>query len=137
MKLKQLVQMIVGVLVSGTGCCEQSGVPAPQVVTSSDQLKACTPEDAAEYFRKAEAGDAAAQHVVGLLCMAGLHVRQSSEEAAKWCRKAAEQGYAKAQSNLGVCYGNGLGVEKNKAEALKWLRKAAQQGNEYAQAALR
>ena len=102
MKLKQLIQMIIGVFVSGTGCDKQSGAPAPQDVTSSDQLKACTPEDVAEYFRKAEAGDAAAQHVVGLLCMAGLHVRQSYEEAAEWYRKAAEQGYAKAQCNLGA-----------------------------------
>jgi len=66
--------------------------------------------DFAETKKKAEAGDAEAQCVLGVMYANGKGVLKDDEEAVKWYRKAAVQGNAKAQFNLGIAYENGLGV---------------------------
>jgi TPR repeat protein len=87
---------------------------------------------AAEWRKKAEAGDAVFQELMGE-CYAddvssdGIPV--DSVEAMKWYRLAADQGNAKAQRNLGVI----LGVPKDIAETVKSHRKAADQGDAKAQ----
>ena len=87
---------------------------------------------AAEWRKKAEAGDAVFQELMGE-CYAddassdGIPV--DSVEAMKWYRLAADQGNAKAQRNLGMI----LGVPKDIAENVKSYRKAADQGNAKAQ----
>ena len=84
----------------------------------------------------AEAGDAIAQHNLGVMYRDGFGVPQDNSEAVKWTRKAAEQGYAEAQYNLGKVYQDGLGIPQDYTEALKWYRKAAEQGLALGQATL-
>ena len=63
-------------------------------MTKSDQKEA---EKIAGAFRQAAAeGNANAQYNLGVLHNLGEGVRQSSEEAAWWYRKAAEKGHAGA-----------------------------------------
>ena len=80
----------------------------------------------------ADAGDARAQSLLGLIYYRGRGVKQNDDEAAKWFRLAAGQGDAAAQLNLGNMYAEGQGVPQDSAEAAKWYHRAAEQG--YAQA---
>jgi len=84
----------------------------------------------AELVKKAEAGDARAQHNLGFYYKKGQGVTQDYKEAVKWYMKSAEQGDADAQSDLGWCYAHGTGVIKDDKEAVKWWTKSAEQGNE-------
>jgi len=87
----------------------------------------------AELVKKAEAGDAKAQHNLGACYCEGKGVPQDYKEAVKWYTKSAEQGLEGAQCNLGFCYFHGAGVAKDGKEAAKWLTKSAEQGNAWAQ----
>lgn len=80
----------------------------------------------AQLQSKANAGDANAQSLLGVLYYHGDGVTQSYTEAAKWCRKAAEQGDLWSQTLLGMMYFSGDGVPQNYTEAVKWFRKAAE-----------
>lgn len=83
-----------------------------------------------ENKKLAEAGDADAQ-----LALVDLYLlRDQSEEATKWLKKAVEQGNAYAQYRMGNLYANGLmGFLKDDKEAVKWYIKAAEQGDTDAQ----
>ncbi len=81
----------------------------------------------------AEAGDAEAQHGLGLMYQAGRGVESDPAQAAAWFRRAAEQGFARAQTALGDVYARGDGVVGDMGEALAWWRKAAEQGSVRAQ----
>ncbi|MGE3146045.1 MAG: DUF4399 domain-containing protein [Pseudorhodoplanes sp.] len=76
----------------------------------------------------AEAGNPAAQWVLGSVYQTGAGVPVDLVESFKWFSKAAERGYADAESSLGYAYAEGLGVEKNEAAARKWYLRAAEQG---------
>jgi TPR repeat protein len=73
----------------------------------------------------AEAGDAAAQGLLGLMYNDGQGVAQDYVEAVRWFRKAAEQGYAEAQFLLGGMYLQGKGVPQDYYQAYVWYTRAA------------
>lgn len=81
----------------------------------------------------AEAGDAHAQFLLGLIYYRGRAVAQDYNEAATWFGRAADQGNATAQFYLGVMYTEGKGVPKDSSEATKWYRLAADRGDAEAQ----
>jgi len=93
-----------------------------------------TPQ-AADWRKKAGAGDANSQELMGE-CYAddassdGIPLDYA--EAVKWYRLAAEQGNADAQNNLGYMYYSGNGVPKNLVQAHVWLNIAGANGNELA-----
>jgi len=117
------------------------------------QAKKLTPEaEFAETKKKAEAGDADAQFLLGLLYYVGDGVTKDDAKAADWFRKAAAQGHAGAQNyvpaeavkglqkaatqgdaeaqfNLGRRYSLGKDVAKDYAKAFEWFQKAAKQGH--------
>jgi len=84
----------------------------------------------------AEAGNAEAQNLLGLMYENGEGVKLNAETAAAWYRKAAEQGHGEAQLNLGALYENGEGVARNEATAAQWYQRAAEGGNMLAQYSL-
>ena len=86
-----------------------------------------------ETRKKAEAGDAIAQHRLGLTYYEGKGVIKDATEAAKWIRASAEQGYAEAQAYLGHMYRKGDGVIRDAAESAKWIRASAEGGYAVAQ----
>ena len=77
-------------------------------------------------LKRAESGDAEAQHKLGNCFYYGLGVKQDYREAVKWFRKAADQHYAPAENDLGFCYHEGYGVEQSDEEADKWWKKAVE-----------
>lgn len=86
------------------------------------------PDEVRTGIEMANAGDAKAQHDVGMLHLTGRYVKKDSAEAAKWFERAAVQGLANAQFNLGVLYQRGEGVAQNDRLAFFWYQSAAEQG---------
>ena len=85
--------------------------------------------NADQYIKKAEQGDAQAQYYLGICYANGKGVQKDDAKAFEWMQKAAEQGYAKAQTNLGVLYYQGDGVKQNINKADEWFNKAIKQGD--------
>ena len=92
---------------------------------------------------KANAGDAAAQVLIGDSYAAGSGQARNSKQlaedykqAAEWYRKAAEKGDINAELRLAALYRDGRGVVRDMAQAAAWYRKAAEQGDAGAQATL-
>ena len=78
----------------------------------------------------ADAGDAEAQFLVGLLHDAGGDgdgVDADPAAAASWYLRAAEQGHARAQNNLGLLHYSGTGVPRSYDVAARWYERAAEQ----------
>ena len=87
----------------------------------------------AELTPLAEAGDANAQFLVGLIYAAGRQgAPPDTAEAAKWFRLAAEDGYIAAQFWLARMYVEGEGVPQDDRFAYMWFNLAAAQGSEKA-----
>lgn len=112
---------------------------APPEATRPEQAKSAP--DAAPALRDevrtgialAKAGNAKAQHDLGMLHLEGRFVKKDSAEAAKWFERAAVQGLANAQFNLGVLYERGEGVAQNDRLAFFWYQSAAEKGMARAQ----
>lgn len=83
----------------------------------------------AEWHPLAEAGDAYAQYILGMMYSNEYGVEQNYVEAITWYRYAAETGDAKSQFNLGVMYLNGQGVPQDYVIAYMWFNLAAAQEN--------
>jgi hypothetical protein len=91
----------------------------------------------AALLAKANAGDAAAQVLVGESYAAGKGVERDLKQAAESYRKAAEKGDVAGQVHLAALYRDGgKGFPRDMAQAVEWYRKAAEQGNAEAQATL-
>lgn len=106
--------------------------PANTVAPPRDAA-AKTPRDpaaeAAEWQRRAEAGDARAQYQLYFRYSLGDGVKQDQETANRWLQQAAGNGDADAQYWLGeLYYDGGSGFGKDRAAAFIWLEKAAAQG---------
>lgn len=84
----------------------------------------------------AQAGQADAQHLLGLMYYMGRGVARDYKLAMQWHRKAALQGKADAQYVVGAMYYTGNAVPQDHAQAAAWFRKAAIQGHAEAQHAL-
>lgn len=80
---------------------------------------------AALLTRLAEAGDARAQAMLGLLYEHGHGVPQDFAVAAWWYGCAAERGDANGQYLLGLAYDKGRGVPRDVVLSQKWLILAA------------
>lgn len=87
-------------------------------------------DDFAVTKKKAEAGDAIAQSILGMMYANGEGVPKDSAEAVKWYRRSADQGNLVAQTNLGLMYRNGEGVPKDLVQAHVWWNIAGAAGNE-------
>jgi TPR repeat protein len=76
-------------------------------------------------MQKANAGEAPAQHELGLRYLLGRGFLIDTLRAALWIQKAAEQKLPLAQYNLGILFMHGYGVEWNPFEAFKQFHSAA------------
>ncbi len=84
----------------------------------------------------ARAGNADAEHLLGLMYYMGRGVPQDYRLAMGWHRKAAEQGKADAQYVLAAMDYTGNAVVQDHRQAVTWFRKAAEQGHAEAQQVL-
>ena len=81
----------------------------------------------------AKAGNADAQHLLGLMYYMGRGLKQDYKQALSWHRKTALQGKADAQYVVGAMYYTGNAVIQDHKQAVAWFRKAAEQGHPDAQ----
>jgi len=84
----------------------------------------------------AKAGNADAEHLLGLMYYMGRGVQRDYKQAFAWHYKAALQGKADAQYVIGAMYYTGNAVPQDQKLAVTWFRKAAEQGHPDAQHAL-
>ena len=85
------------------------------------------------YTKAAEAGEAEAQYILGMLYLNGNGVPADLTAAADWIEKAAHNDHAASQFQLGVMYSTGQGVPKDLPQAIAWYELAAQLGHPPAQ----
>jgi TPR repeat protein len=86
---------------------------------------------------KANAGDVAAQVLVGESYAAGKGVTPDCKLAAQWFGRAAEKGEVSGQLHLAALYRDGCkGFARDMQQAAAWYRKAAEQGDVTAQGTL-
>jgi hypothetical protein len=81
----------------------------------------------------AEAGNAEAQHALGMMYSGGFGVPKDMTQAIAWYLKAAEQGRAHAQYLVAAAYLQGIGVERDPLAFARWCHRAAEQGHPPAQ----
>ncbi|NNG06073.1 MAG: sel1 repeat family protein [Inquilinus sp.] len=79
----------------------------------------------AEWLPLAEAGNATAQGLVGLLYRGVPGIPADPAASARWYRSAAEQGNVSAQYNTGLNLAEGRGVPRDPVAAFMWLDLAA------------
>jgi TPR repeat protein len=126
---KQIAAMMLGLVLhspSVAGLAE--GAAAYNEHRYAAALKEITP--------LATAGNAEAQHLLGLMYYMGRGVPRDYATAFAWHHKAAVQGVPAAQYVVGAMYYTGNGVSQDQALAVSWFRKAAEQGHPDAQYAL-
>ena len=73
----------------------------------------------------ADLGDLRGALFVGVLCDAGLGVRQDHGQALAWYRRAADAGNVTGMFNVGVMYDAGRGVQPDPGQAAVWYARAA------------
>lgn len=134
MKMRGLIALCFGLLMAFSVSAEDPVIVEYVDINNAPPLTAeqiaQINKEVAEATPKAEAGDAAAQFIVGTAYLWGQGGKeQSYSEAMKWLRKAADQGEKCALYQLGCIYNEGYGVEKDEAEALKWFLKGAEAGH--------
>ncbi|GEM_PF-1336053 len=124
------ISLLAALLLTLAGC----GETAADNMTESVATKAVAPAKTekqltaeasaeakrAEWQRKAEAGDAKGQYLLGVMYAIGDGVPKDAAKAAEWQQKAAAQGNADAQYILGFMYSEGQGVPKNYVLAHMW-----------------
>ena len=109
----------VWLMVLGLVGCSPDGSPPP----------APTPVvDLVAVKKKAEAGDAAAEALLGKCYAEGQGTPADYPLAVKWYRAAVSQGNAEAEAGLGELYEAGQGVTKDMAEAARLYRASADKG---------
>ena len=88
-----------------------------------------TVPDSDPWKKRAVAGDADAQFMLGMTYGTGMDVTLDHSKAFKWHRLASEQGFMPSQAILGWQYERGLGVQQNDVEAYAWSAVAVSGGH--------
>jgi uncharacterized protein len=81
-----------------------------------------------ELNKEAQAGNAKAQHELGIRYLTGKDMPADTVKGAYWIKKAADQKLTAAQYNFGILLINGWGLDWNPYEAFKQFYYAAMDG---------
>jgi hypothetical protein len=129
-------QLIAAAFACGLGL----GIQAPALAGFAEGASAYNAQHYDVALREitplAKAGNADAQHLLGLMYYMGRGVKRDYKTALEWHRKAALQGKADAQYVVGAMYYTGNTVPQDQKTAVLWFRRAAEQGHADAQHAL-
>lgn len=112
-------------------CYELRSIMGNQEQTREDRVAA-----AVQMKRLAQAGDAHAQYLMGLLYRDGGLVIPDTEKARDWMEEAATQNVPAAQYALGKLLLSDDALVHDPDQGIRWLKAAAQNGNDYAAYAL-
>jgi TPR repeat protein len=114
------IALVLGSAATPAHADYQSGVLAYEAGRYDDAL--------AEFLSLTEAGDAAAEFMVGVMYFYGRGVERNDSSAAVWFYKSARKGNANAQLAFGSLHIRGTGVRRDLVEAYMWLTLAAESG---------
>ena len=112
-------------------CYELRSIMENEEQTREDRVAA-----AVQMKRLAQAGDAYAQYLMGLLYRDGGLVIPDTERAQYWMEQAAIQNVPAAQYSLGKLLLSDDALVHDPDQGIQWLKAAAQNGNDYAAYAL-
>ena len=102
-------------------------------ITENEDLSREERVDAAVQMKRlAQAGDAHAQYLMGLLYRDGTLVIPDTEKAQYWMEEAATQNVPAAQYALGKLLLSDDPLVHDPDQGIRWLKAAAQNGNNYA-----
>lgn len=101
--------------------------------TGYDSIPRDTARSIALYLLSAQKGYAPAQNFIGFCYYNGRGVKQATDSALYWIRKAGEAGDITAAANLGYLLTEGENIERDFEEANKWLAVATEAGVKEAQ----
>ena len=116
----QIPRRFVWLMAMGLAGCSPGGSPPPPAPLPVVDLVVVQ--------KKAEAGDAAAEALLGKCYAEGQGTQPDYLLAVKWYRAAVAQGNAEAEAGLGELYEAGQGMAKDMAEAARLYRASADKG---------
>lgn len=106
------------------------------IIENEEQTQEERVAAAVQMKRLAQAGDAHAQYLMGLLYRDGGLVIPDTEKAQYWMEQAATQNVPAAQYSLGKLLLSNDALVHDPDQGIQWLKAAAQNGNDYAAYAL-
>ena len=106
------------------------------IIENEEQTREEHVAAAVQMKRLAQAGDAHAQYLMGLLYRDGGLVIPDTEKARDWMEEAATQNVPAAQYSLGKLLLSDDALVHDPDQGIRWLKAAAQNGNDYAAYAL-
>ena len=106
------------------------------IMENEEQIREERVDAAVQMKRLAQAGDAYAQYLMGLLYRDGGLVIPDTEKAQYWMEQAATQNVPAAQYSLGKLLLSDDALVHDPDQGIRWLKASAQNGNDYAAYAL-
>ena len=106
------------------------------IIENEEQTREERVDAAVQMKRLAQAGDAHAQYLMGLLYRDGGLVIPDTERAQYWMEQAAVQNVPAAQYSLGKLLLSDDALVHDPDQGIRWLKESAQNGNDYAAYAL-
>lgn len=104
-------------------------LPAPRRVAAKTVPPIPHDERQSRLRKLAEAGNPAAETLVGLEYLDGGGLQKNDASALAWLTRAAAKGQAVAQYSLGQLWAEGRGVSADQVQAFQWFGSAALRGN--------
>ena len=102
------------------------------IIENEGQIREERVAAAVQMKRLAQAGDAHAQYLMGLLYWGGSLVIPDTEKAQYWMEAAATQNVPAAQYSLGKLLLSDDALVHDPDQGIRWLKASAQNGNDYA-----
>ena len=102
------------------------------IIENEEQTREERVDAAVQMKQLAQAGDAHAQYLMGLLYRDGGLVIPDTERARYWMEQAASQNVPAAQYSLGKLLLSDDALVHDPDQGIRWLKEAAQNGNDYA-----
>ena len=124
---RRITILACGVFLFFVGCLTQAADEGGQVAPPN-RVKQTNAEILATVQKEAQAGDAKAQWILGMLYLNGEEVKLDLKVSAKWMRKAADQDHPNAQFMLGLMYAKEYGLPRDDPAAVEWFRQAKANG---------
>lgn len=117
-----------GLLASNSAAQSPARADTTNAPPSSITSRALPPGAIDELKRRAAAGDADAEQMLGMAYYYGQIVAQDYQQAFAWALKAATQGNTEASFNVAYMYLNGQGTKKDPAAGFQLYLKLANRG---------
>jgi uncharacterized protein len=129
--------IFLGVILALVSINQQTPEALPPSPVQKTSRYPRTQAEVSQLRKNAEAGDAEAENMLGVMYSMGEGVDRDKAEAVRWYHKAAKHGNSAAMFNLGAAYYNGDGVGVDDVASCAWFLLAQEAGYSQADDAVR